>query len=575
MLAIEGKRTSALLCLGLAAAVFAAYMPVLANGFLSLEDDRFVYANTRVVAPLSAASVARIFHPRVGEIYAPLSTLSYHLEYNLFGLNPAPYHAANLILHALNALLSFFLFRAWGAGRLAAFVAALVFALHPMKVHSVAWVTERRDVLCGLFFLAALLTYGKYRTTGRGKDYAVHLACFLLALLAKPVAVVMPVVLLLWDGKTGRLSLPAAWAEKAPHLLLSVIVSAVALVVLQPVVFIHELGLLGKSLMAMKTVVFYLEKFFFPLHLSATYFYLSPIKLTSPDFYWAAALFFLLNLVVMLAAGRNREVGFGWLFFLLLLAPTLPMTATDNLFGFVSDHYLYLPSLGLIHATAAAGLGVFACAPGSHAFRSSLAGIAGLLLVLSLGRLTYERTHVWRNDLAFFSDMITKCPACYMAFNNLGVVHQRSQRWDEAEMAYRQALQLKPDYPKARYNLAVVLGEQGRYAEALAEYERVLAVAPEKVHAHYGKGLIQYRMGRFKEARVDFERARALEPGHGPAHYGLGLIAMQEGDLTEAIAHYREALRYSPGWMEARTALEHALALDRKGQARAAEIRHG
>jgi tetratricopeptide (TPR) repeat protein len=548
---------------------------VLANGFLSLEDDRFVYANARVVAPLSAASVARIFQPRVGEIYAPLSTLSYHLEYNLFGLNPAPYHATNLLLHAVNALLSFFLFRAWGAGRLAAFVAALVFALHPMKVHSVAWVTERRDVLCGFFFLAALLAYGKYLTTGRGKPYAVHLACFLLALLAKPVAVVMPAVLLLWDVKAGRPLVPKAWAEKAPHLFLSTILSAITLVVLKPVVFVHELGLLAKSLMAVKTVVFYLEKFLFPLHLSATYFYLSPIKMSSPDFYRPACLFLLLNLIVIFAGRKNREVLFGWFFFLVLLAPTLPMTATDNLYGFVSDHYLYLPSLGLIHATAAAALGVFASAPGSHAFRSSLAGTLGVVLVFSLGRLTHERTHVWRNDLAFFSDMIAKCPACYMAFNNLGVVHQRRERWKEAEMAYRRALELKPDYPKARYNLAVVLGEQGRYAEALAEYERVLAQAPEKVHAHYGKGLLQYRLGRFKEARVDFERARALEPGHAPAHYGLGLIAIQEGHVAEAIAHYREAIRHSPDWTDARAALEHALSLDRKGQARETEIRHG
>jgi tetratricopeptide (TPR) repeat protein len=583
----------------LVALTLLAYAPALRNGFI-WDDDQYVTANREL---RTAAGLASIWlQPGApthsyGQYY-PLVHTSFWIEHHLWGNAPQGYHLVNVLLHALVALLAWRVLQ-----RLAvpgAWLAAALFVLHPVQVETVAWITERKNLLSAALALGSALAWMRFAGLGvalsarRGRWYAASLALFLGALLSKTVACTLPVALLLvlaWKrGRITRRDVLALLPFVLAGLVLGLTTAWIERERLGASGPDWELTLLQRVLIAARALGFYAGKLLWPANLSFIY----------PR--WTVAAGSLAGWLcvagctgVLLALWRLRgRLGAGplvaMLFFALTLAPALGFVNVYPMrFSFVADHFQYLASLGPLALLAAGATQLAARVP--PALRTSLA--AALLLVL--GTLSGLRLPAYRDARTLWLDTLERNPDCWMARNNLGMLrlqagevkaaiadfeaalasnprHEKAQsnlglaqlqlgHVPEAIAHYEAALRLQPRYPEAHNNLALALLRAGRRDEADVHLRQALEQAPDYAEAHYNLALLMLDAGRLDEALAHGQRAVDLEPGDARAHCNLGIALAQAGRLEEARAHFDQALRLEPGFAEARANLERARAL--------------
>ena len=547
------------------AVTLLAYLPAVRAGFI-WNDSEYVTAP----ALQSWPGLWRIWS-EVGatEQYYPLLHSAFWVEHRLWGDAPAGYHLVNILLHAGAACLFAGVLR-----RLAvpgAWLAALLFALHPVCVESVAWISEQKNTLSLVFYLAAAFAYLRFDASRDRASYLVALGLFIAALLAKTTTATLPAALLVvfwwqrgrlewrrdvqplvpWFGLGAALGLFSAWVEKN---------------------FIgaeggeFALSWLQRGLLAGRIVWFYLGKLLLPLDLIFIY----PRWTVDAAVPWQW-LFPLGGLALLAALWVLRRRTRAPLAVLLLFAGSLfPVLGFFNvyafLFSFVADHWQYLPCLALLAAAAA----LLARAP----------GYVGGLLVSALGVLTWQQSGRYANMDTFYRATLARNPGCWMAHNNLASLLHEAGRNDEAIAHYEATLQFKPDSAKAHTNLGIVFREQrrlpaalahfeaalklepndatyqdnlagalrgaGRAAEALPHHREALRLAPGYHAAHNNYGVTLRELGRADEAIAQFEEALRLEPNSAPAHLNLVLSYSQAGRDTEARAHYLEARRLNP-----------------------------
>jgi len=530
---------------GLILLVLIAYIPALRAGFV-WDDDRYVTENPTL---RTLDGLRRIWF-ELGAVpqYYPLVHTTFWIEYHLWQLSPLGYHLDNILLHALNAILLWILLRRLSVP--GAWVAAAIFALHPVHVESVAWITERKNVLSGFFYLSALLAYLRFfglgdapenKSEGQGGFYLLAFILFTCALLSKTITCFLPgvILLLLW-WQRGRLR----WREV--YKLIPLFALGAGLGLLTVWMEKYRVGALGeewtlsfidRTLIAGRALWFYAGKLLWPHQLTFIY----PRWQIDSGIWWQC-LFPLAAVAVIVALWLlRRRMGkaplVAVLYFVGMLIPALGFFAVYPMqYSFVADHFQYLASIGLI------GLGVAAITTYFKRvglLKKPIIYIACTTLLLILGVLTWRQGHIYKDLETLWRDTLTKNPSAWIAHHNLANVLVGQGKIEEAVVHYREALYIKPDSAKHHCNLANVLVRQGKIEEAAVHCRETLRIQPDYTQAHCNLGNILLRQGKIEEAITHYREALRIRPRYIEAHYNLGVAFSIAQDKDSALQEYR------------------------------------
>ena len=528
-----------LLALALGAVTAFVYQPVWHGGFI-WDDDRYVTNNPLLTAP---DGLRRIWLSLdAPSQYFPLSYTFLRLERSLWGLNPTGYHWFNILLHVGNSFLVWrVLCRLNVPG---SWLAATIFALHPVQVESVAWISELKNLLMGFFFLLTLLTWIRFVDSDGGQRpifYLAALLCYCLALAAKSTACTLPAALLLilwWKKKPIN---ARAIIEIVPFLVLAFGAGLVAMWwerYHQGTQVLVSLGPLERLLITSRAIWFYLSKIFWPSNLTFIY---PQWKIDLFDFtaYWWLALTGAAVALVYFGRrifGRGIEVAL--LFFVATLLPLLGFIMLYTFrYSFVADHYQYLACIGPI-ALVSAGFIKFVDRIGNAWWAAWTGAFA---IVACLSALTFRQSGTYRDIETLWRSTIVKDPGSWMAYNNLGVVQLEKGDVDDAIEKYRRSLELHPDYPEALYNLGSALLQKGDIDRAIMLCEKALKLQPTDVDAHVVLGNALMARQDVDRAITHYRQALKLRPSDPNAHHNLGVALQQQGKTEEAASELEKA----------------------------------
>jgi tetratricopeptide (TPR) repeat protein len=545
------------ICLALLLTSFAVYAPVRHFDFVNFDDPEYVRDNPHVRASLTPEGLAWTFTSGESANWFPVTRLSHLLDAQLFGMRAGPHHITSVLFHGLAALLLFaFLHRATGVRWPSAFVAFL-FALHPLHVESVAWVAERKDVLCAFFWFLALLAYVRYTERPGVGRYLLVLLGFALGLMAKPMIVTLPFVLLLLDVWPLRRP-PGIW-EKLPFFALSAAAAVVAYLVQRHSGAVEALAALpvGRRVEnAVVSYVVYIAKMLWPTRLAVFYPYPIDIPL------WQAALAAValagISILVLRSFRAYPYLAVGWLWYLGTLAPVIGLVQIGAQAR--ADRYMYVPMVGLSIMLAWGAADWLRRVPRGRTAVAVLAAAA----CLSCAALARAQVQYWKNSESLFRHALAVSGGNYLAHNNLGIaLEEIPGRLPEAIAHYESALRINPNCAEAHNNLGNAWAQlPGRLPEATAQYQAALRIRPAYLAAHLNLGTVLVRTpGRLPEAIAEYHAAVRLDPNNAEAHNDLGnALARLPGRLPEAVAEYRAALRADPNYAEAHYNLGNALA---------------
>jgi tetratricopeptide (TPR) repeat protein len=542
-----------------------AYAPAFRADFI-WDDDQYLTENRVIRAP---DGLKRTWlDPTANPQYYPLVFTTFWIEHRLWQLQPAGYHAVNILLHAGCACLLWIILRRLDIP--AAWLAAIFFALHPIQVESVAWITERKNVLSGLFFFLSLLAYLKFAlpdaSASRGRrrlSYAAALLLFACALLSKTVTCSLPaVILLLLAWKRPRLRASDVW-PLVPFFVLGIALAGVTVWVERHHVLTKELSFglspVERILLAGRAVWFYFGKLLWPADLAFSYERWDISAAKWWQFFYPLAL--LIVLAVLVAGRRRLGVAplVAALSYIVMLVPALGFIDVYPFrYSWVADHFQYL-------AAAAPIAGITALAARFLSANPPLARIVAAIFVALYGGLTYRQCGAYRDLHTLWTDTLEKNPGSWLARNNLGVLYLEQDRLDEARAQFEAAVQLNPNYALPLVNLATIELKKKNWLEAIALCERALRttdVSRAEAHSNLGQSLV--RVGRFNEALEHYRKAIARSPTYRLPRIGLAdlliglnrmndaekelleLLHAEQGDNAGALAHYLEALRLHP-----------------------------
>jgi len=581
--ALPQRRGSWLVPVLIALVTFAAFLPTLQNQFVTWDDATNFLENAHYRG-LGWTHIRWMWTTHLGH-YVPLTWMTLGLDYLLWGMNPFGYHLTSLLLHAANAVVFFFVVRRiltralpspserGHALAVAAGFAALVFAIHPLRVESVAWVTERRDVLSGLFYLSAILMYLRACERGaRGRGwYWAAVGLFAGALLSKSMVVNLPFVLLILDvyplrrlgGFVGWWSEPARriYIEKIPFVLLAAAASAIAVMAQSSVhaaASLAQLSVPGRLAVAAYGLGFYPRKMVVPVNLSPLYELPRTVDPMAPPFILSYALVLAIMAIVLALRRRVPGLPAAWVAYVVVLLPVLGFFQSGP--QIAADRYTYLAGLG---GAILAGAGLLSCWRTSRTSKTGtpttlpIAGVA-TCVVVGLGALTWNQAQVWHDSEKLWTHALARDPQSSIAENNLGVVRADQSKLAEAIEHYQRALQMRPDYADAYFNLGNALFQQGKLAEASDHYRQALAIKRDHARAHNNWGVVLARQGKLAEAGDHFQAALHIGPDNADAHTNLGNALFQQGKLAEASDHFRQALRLKPDHAAAQSGLVQA-----------------
>jgi tetratricopeptide (TPR) repeat protein len=610
----------------LVAAVLAVYWPVRTHGFVAYDDEVYLTENPHVARGLELSEIRWVFTHAHAANYHPLTWVSHMLDVELFGLDAGRHHLMSVALHALNSVLVFFLARALLAGRMAAALAAALFALHPLRVESVAWASERKDVLCALFFLAGLLAYLRHGRAPSAGRYAFVCVLLALALLAKPMAVTFPFVVLLLDvWPLGRLR-PAGPRKPTAEPLLGARPGARAGAVLLeklPLVLLAALGAAStwfaqevggavsgtksvpldlRALNALATYGVYLRETFWPAGL-AVFHPLAAVVADEPRRALAgpAAAAGLVLVVTSVLAWRMRARRpwflLGWCWYLGTLVPVIGLKQVGMQAH--ADRYTYLPLVGMAWIVAGCARELARSRPRT---RAPLV-VAAVAVVLALALASRRQLGTWRDTRTLFEHALAVTEANHVAHASLGGLDLVEGDRESAARHLHAALEIYPLDATAlasfarlyldlgelelaaaylerarrvhaskwvRYLGGVLALRRGDLPRAAREFQAAVELDPSLVDAQYNLGQVRFHLGAQDEAERRFRAALALDPEHAGALNGMGVLALQSNDTAEAERLFLRAVASAPEHADALDNL--ALVLERQGRAAEARV---
>lgn len=549
-----------LTCLLIGLATLAVYSQTFGYGFISFDDGTYVYQNPMVKAGFSAHSLAWAFTSFYASNWHPLTWISFMLDSELFGVDAGEQHAVNVLLHLGSAILLFLTLERMTKRRWRSALVAGIFALHPLHVESVAWIAERKDVLSTFLEMLTLWFYVRYTEDAKPVRYAVMAAAFALSLLAKPMAVTLPFVLMLLDGWPLRRK--PAWWEKVPLLAMSAAASVVTVLAQRntgAMMTLTRLSFADRLANSAAGYLRYIEKAFWPANLAMLY----PIQTYSPLLVIAAAVLLIAVTILAVLAYRSRPyVLVGWLWFLGMLVPVIGLVQVG--FQAIADRYTYVPLVGLSIALVWAVGDFVDVRPGLR--RPAAAAAAATLIALTV--VAYRQTQYWKDSITLFEHTAAVTSGNSIIHNNLGIDLQNAGRMDEATEQFREAVAADPEYKEALNSLGAMLAYRGNKSEAIALHRRAIAVDPGYANARINLGHELLETGQTQEAFEQLTEALRLEPDSARGHAYMGAVLMAQGNLEQARQHLQDSLRVTPGNADAQSNLcSVLLGLSRPGEA--------
>ena len=524
----------------LAALVLAVYAPVVRYPFVVTDDPDYVTANPHVLAGLTTAGVHWAFTTFAAANWHPLTWLSHMLDVQIFGTRAGAHHLTNVLLHLANTLLLFASLRRMTGGIVRSFWIAALFAVHPLHVESVAWVAERKDVLSTLFWMAALLFYTQHVRRPASRRLVPVALCLALGLLAKPMLVTLPLMLLLLDfWPLGRLragTLPRVLLEKAPLVALSAASAAVTLLAQSSgsaLISMEVFPLGTRFANAFVAATVYLKKMLWPAELAV--FYPHPgASLPAWEPVAAAALLGAATISAIRTRRHRPWLLTGWLWYLTTLAPVVGLVQVGS--QGMADRYTYVPLLGAFVVLA---WEIVAAAAASRC--TWAAGVLGVCTVAALSIVARAQLAHWESSVSLFGHAVAVTPPNWSAQFGLGVAYERAGRHTEAIRHYRETIRLNPRYAPGHYNLGSLLGSQGDLATAIAELRESTRLDPLFTPAQANLGYALQLAGRLDEAIGVLRGALTHDPENADLHLKLALALERRGERDEAWRHYRKA----------------------------------
>ncbi|MHC4238617.1 MAG: tetratricopeptide repeat protein [Planctomycetota bacterium] len=571
----------------LALGTIIAYEPIRHNDFVNYDDDKYVTENPWVRAGITRESVVWSFTGTHGVTWHPLTSLSHMLDCELFGLNPFWHHLVSFLIHLANALLLLWVLKKMtGAIWCSAFVAA-AFAVHPLRVESVAWVSERKDVLSAFFWMLTMAAYAQYTARPSIKRYLLVVLAFCLGLMAKPMLVTLPFVLLLldywplrrfqWARQNQIQKLPeeesarftcqtsGTWsliAEKIPLFIMSVTVSLITYVAQQSgdaVVSTKALPIAARMVNALTSYATYIAKMIYPARLAVLYPYPTDLRMD------AAALLVLAVLIAVVRWGRGRAwLTVGLLWYLGTLVPVIGLVQVGG--QAMADRYTYLPSIGILIMVA------WGTAEFVSKWRLSkiVPAVAACTVLVTWSMLTRVQVRYWQNSLTLCEHTLAVTKDNPLMYYNYGLAlyehgeslsdrrqfSEANRYYEDAVEKYKKAIELRPKHLEAHINLGVVLAKQQKYAEAVTYLNEALQINPNcPPHVYYNLGSAYALQGRYDLAIQNYNEALRLEPGRLDTRKSLAEALARRGDIEKAIYRLKESLRLQPNQPELHKAL--------------------
>ena len=511
--------------------VFTAFLPSLKNNFVNFDDSAYVTHN-QAIKSLSWETIRTIFTSFYVNNYQPLSMLSYSLEYYFYDSHPSWYHLTNIILHLLNSLLVLWLIFIISDNLIVSFITAVLFGIHPLRVESVVWISERKDVLYAFFFLGASIAYSYYVKKDRAsKYYYFSLALFFLALLSKAMAVTLPLLLLLLDYLLCRKWHRKILIEKIPFFLLSFIFGTLCIFSQQLDKNAYRLPSDSVNfIFAGSNIAFYLNKIFRPVHLCAISYFRDNAIL---PFY-----IMLILLFVFLKKGL-RKIVFGIVLFLIVILPVMPIKIT-------ADRYTYVASIGIFYIIGEAFVWMYRN-PLYYARVVRAILLSALIVTIgSLMLLTWKRCEIWKDGVSLWSDVLHSYPIFSKAYRNRGVAYADIGENDEAIADFTKAMRLEPNFPFDYISRGHVYLNEGKVPEAIKDFTTAIQLEPNIAYHYNDRGDAYRKMCNFDQAIKDYNKAMELEPDNILAYFGRGCAYDGKGDLLKAIYYYTKAIEINP-----------------------------
>jgi protein O-mannosyl-transferase len=641
----RARNSTYYLAASIALAAFIVYLPALRNEFVNWDDDIYVYDNPHIRS-LDATFLRWAFLGFHASNWHPLTWISHAVDYAFWGLNPLGHHLTNIILHSINTglvvvlavkLLALVRERATPEASpsflndrttlIAAGMTGLLFGLHPLHVESVAWVAERKDLLCALFFLLSIMAYVRYdmdqgsgargqvpeirsqesgvrrqesevgnqksgvtsqkpEDSGNAKadpkksfinrHYLLSLGFFILALMSKPMAVSLPLVLLILDWnpiaripsvRTFRIAI----VEKLPFIFLGLLLSVLTVLAQRAEGATAAMDVVPwfiRTLVAAESLVAYLGKTLLPMNLLPFYPYPHGVSLFSYEYLFAIALLLGITMVCIVCAKRQRVWLTAWGYYVVTLIPVIGIVQAGG--QSMADRYTYLPSLGPFLI-----IGVMVAAAYEKAGRSKQRGLvvafsaAALLVLLALSSLTIRQIAVWRTSLDLWNVVIKKEPDnAPLAYYNRGQVFMNGGQLDKAIEDYSMAASLNPSYEEAFYNRGLAFEKSGQPGRAGEDYERAISLNPSNYQAFNNRGVLYGAAGSYDSAIEYFTRALALNPDYPDAYFNRGITYTLINRRDRALSDFDKAIalnqQFAPAYVNRGKLL---LGMDRKGPA--------
>ena len=592
ILSVPPRVLKLLFILALAMATLWVFWPLGNYGFINLDDDVYVYGNPRVKTGLTLKGIIWAFTTLEAGFWHPLTWLSHMLDCEIYGLNAGGHHWTNVLLHIASTLLLFLVLERMTRASWRSSLVAALFALHPLHVESVAWVAERKDVLCTFFGMLTLWTYVRYTERPGLNRYLIVLSSFVLGLLSKAMLITLPGVMLLLDywplrrfpfgpssGPGNSIDHPSMngkgerWfphhfvLEKVPFFVLAAIFSFLTFLAEQSVGAIKSFEWVPLEARVGNALVFYLSyigKMIWPHPLAV--FYPHPGRLPMGQVVGAGLFLVGVSVLVVRLARKYPYLVVGWLWYLGTLVPVIGLVQVGG--HGLADRYTYVPLIGLFMMMA---WGVPEVLAGGRYRKAVLALSAGLLLSIFMV-VTRLQIQQWHDSITLFTHTLRVTPGNSLIHTNLGLVLAEQGKIQEAIAHYTEALRIDPKDVHAHNNLGNALAGQGRTQEAIAHYTEALRINPNYGFAHNNLANVLFRQGRSQEAAAHYTEALRINPNDAHAHKNLANVLLRQGRTHEAMAHYTRALRINPNDADARNNLGNALA--RQGRTQEAAVHY-
>ena len=542
-----------LICFFLVVATATVYYQVKEHEFINLDDELYI-ENLYVKRGLSLDSVnwAFSFEDKESTYWHPLTWLSLMLDYQLYGPNPGMHHSVSLIIHILNSLFLFIVLRRMtGTLWRSAFVTAL-FALHPINVESVAWVTQRPNILSTSFWMLTMLAYSYYTHRPGLFRYLLVLIIFILGLMAKPMLITLPFVLLLLDyWPLKRIAFPISRKvlislvlEKIPLLAISAVSVFITIKSIGAVVSTATVPVKLRIANALVSYVGYIWKMIWPHNLSVYY----PYPFAIPPWKFAGAGFLLVcfSVLIIWVLRKQSYLTVGWLWFIGTLVPLIGLVQT-GLQPALADRYAYVSFIGLFIMAA---WGIPELLRGWRSRKIGL-GIFSIALLLILMMTTWLQLGYWKNNLTLYNRALNVTSNNAIAHNNLGTALAKNNRTDEAISHFYAALNIFPGYENACYNLGLALLASGNYDKAIYYFYRYLKLSPYVAKGYHRIGLAYFHQGEIAKSSENYFKALDIDPEFDDAHFGLGINFASQGNYENAIKHYYKVLNINADYIDA------------------------